>query len=52
MDAGGAKDEGAFLRTAKSCGPDTADAGVKLAEEFPQVTVAKEPGRRGARNKP
>jgi hypothetical protein len=31
MDASGAADESAFLRTAKSCGPDTSMVGVKLA---------------------
>jgi hypothetical protein len=35
-----------LLRTAKSCGPDTSTL-VSSLREVPQVTVAKEPDRRG-----
>ncbi len=48
MDAGGAKDEGATLRTAKSCGPDAPT----LASSwwiYPLATVANKPGHRGER---
>jgi hypothetical protein len=47
MDAGGAADESAFLRTAKSCGPDTSMVGVKFAEEIPRMTVTTKPDHRG-----
>jgi hypothetical protein len=49
MDAGGAADESAFLRTAKSCGPDTSMVGVKLVKEISPATVARKPGHRGER---
>src|ERR1700730_1390695 len=39
------------LRTAKSCGPDAPTLASSL-RDFPQATVAKEPGHRGARSKP
>ena len=47
MDAGGASDEGADLRTAKSCGPDASMVGVKLAEEIPPATVTNKPDHLG-----
>jgi hypothetical protein len=44
MDAGGAKDESANLRTAKSCGPDAAVLASSCARLMSCVaTVAKEP---------
>jgi hypothetical protein len=46
---GGAQDEGANSRTAKSCGPDAPTLEFKLAELSPPATVAKEPGHRGER---
>jgi hypothetical protein len=46
VDASGATDESAELRTAKSCGPDTPTL-VSSLRSNPQATVAKEPGRRG-----
>jgi hypothetical protein len=48
MDAGGAADESALLRTAKSCGPDASMVGVKLAEEIPPAMVTIKPGHQGA----
>jgi hypothetical protein len=49
VDADGAEDERRLRRTAKSCGP----AGVKLAENFPEVTVTRKPDSPGrARRKP
>jgi hypothetical protein len=47
MDANGATDERASLRTAKSCGPDASMVGVKLAEEIPPATVTTKPDHRG-----
>ena len=49
MDAGGAADESAILRTAKSCGPGASMVGVKLAEEIPPATVTTKPDHRGER---
>ena len=46
MDAGGAIDEGTDLRTAKPCGPD-APTLASSSRNYPQATVAKEPGHRG-----
>jgi hypothetical protein len=46
VDAGGAKDEGADLRTAKSCGSDASTPASSLREEA-QATVTKKPDRRG-----
>jgi hypothetical protein len=43
MDAGGAKDEGAILRTAKACGPDAPSLSQVSRESFREATVAKEP---------
>jgi hypothetical protein len=43
VDASGASDEGAFLRTEKSCGPDTPTL-VSSLRQGAQVTVAKKPG--------
>jgi hypothetical protein len=40
MDVGGATDERADLRTAKSCGPDASMVGVKLAMML-RITPAK-----------
>jgi hypothetical protein len=52
MDAGGAADESADLRTAKSCGPDASMVGVKSAELFAGDgdNKARSPGR--VRRKP
>jgi hypothetical protein len=50
MDAGGASDEGADLRTAKSCGPDAPTLASSFAEgNFRKATVANKPGHRGER---
>jgi len=49
MDASGAADESALLRTAKPCGPDASMVGVKLAEEIPPATVTTKPDHRGER---
>src|ERR1700681_3136312 len=52
MDAGGAADESALLRTAKSCGPDASMVGVKFADSFAGDgdNKARSPGR--VRRKP
>jgi hypothetical protein len=47
MDAGGAADESAGLRTAKSCGPDASMVGVKLRRSVCEVTVTTKPDHRG-----
>jgi len=47
MDAGGATDERATLRTAKSCGPDTPTLVSSWRKQFPLATVANKPGHRG-----
>ena len=49
MDAGGAADESAYLRTAKSCGPDAPTLASSFAEATPRATVANKPGHRGER---
>jgi hypothetical protein len=49
MDAGGATDESANLRTAKPCGPDASMAGVKLVKEISPMTVTNKPDHRGER---
>jgi hypothetical protein len=50
MDAGGASDEGAVLRTAKPCGPDTPTLVSSSREaSFLGTTVARKPGHRGER---
>ena len=48
MDASGALDEGAYLRTAKPCGPDTPTL-VSSSQEarFLGMTGANKPGPRG-----
>jgi hypothetical protein len=46
MDAGGAADESAGSRTAKSCGPD-APTLASSSRSDPQTTVARKPGHRG-----
>jgi hypothetical protein len=47
MDAGGAKDEGAILRTAKSCGPDAPTLASSSWEvSFLGMTGATKPGHR------
>jgi hypothetical protein len=46
VDAGGASDEGAESRTAKSCGPDAPTLASSLRDEA-QTTVTKKPDRRG-----
>src|ERR1035437_5474351 len=48
VDAGGAKDESARSRTAKSWGPD-APTLASSWRDFPQTTVARKPGHRGER---
>src|SRR5260370_5768256 len=40
-----------LLRTAKTCGPDAPTLASSL-RRYPQATVAREPGHRGARRKP
>ena len=47
MDAGGASDEGACLRTAKSCGPDAPTLAFKSRGSIREMTVTKKPGHRG-----
>jgi hypothetical protein len=49
MDAGGATDERANLRTAKSCGPDAPTLASSWRKAFPPATVANKPGHRGER---
>ena len=46
VDAGGAADEGADLRTAKSCGPDASTPASSLREAA-QATVTNKPDHRG-----
>src|SRR5260221_14355591 len=46
---GRAKDEGAVLRTAKSCGSDAPIAGVKSCEKTRGMTVSNKRGHRGER---
>jgi hypothetical protein len=47
MDASGATDEGACLRTAKSCGPDAPTLASSLAgRNSREMTVARKPGDR------
>src|SRR5207249_11389793 len=48
VEAGGAKDESADLRTATSCGSDAPTLASSLREEA-QMTVANKPGHRGER---
>jgi hypothetical protein len=43
MDADGATDERALLRTAKSCGPDASMVGVKLVIEISSAMVTRKP---------
>jgi hypothetical protein len=52
MDASSAADESAYLRTAKSCGPDASMVGVKfsrskLLASFWGATVTTKPDHRG-----
>jgi hypothetical protein len=48
VDAGGAADESAYLRTAKSCGPDASTPASSLTEEiFRAATVTRKPDHRG-----
>jgi hypothetical protein len=47
MDVSCAADESAFLRTAKSCGPDASMVGVKLVKEISPATVTTKPDHRG-----
>ena len=49
MDAGGAADESAILRTAKSCGPDASMVGVKFVMmlRITPATVTTKPDHRG-----
>ena len=48
MDAGGASDEGAGLRTAKSCGPDASTLASSWRSD-PLTTVTTKPDHRGER---
>jgi hypothetical protein len=47
MDAGSAADESAYLRTAKSCGPDASMVGVKSVKEISPMKVTNKPDRLG-----
>jgi hypothetical protein len=47
VDAGGAADESAGLRTAKSCGPDAPTLASSWRKQFRYTTVANKPGHRG-----
>jgi hypothetical protein len=47
VDASGATDESAELRTAKSCGPGAPTLALSFVEMICEATVAKEPGHRG-----
>jgi hypothetical protein len=47
MDAGGATDERANLRTAKSCDPDASMVGVKLVKEISLAMVTIKPDHQG-----
>jgi hypothetical protein len=49
MDAGGATDERANLRTAKSCGPDAPTLASSWRKAFPPAMVANKPGHQGER---
>ena len=49
VDARGASDEGAGLRTAKSCGPDASTLAFKLVAATPLTTVTTKPDHRGER---
>src|SRR5664279_3807992 len=49
MDASGAADESATLRTAKSCGPDASMVGVKCRRSICEATVTTKPDHRGER---
>jgi hypothetical protein len=49
VDASGAEDEGAALRTAKSCGPDASTPASSWLESFPPMTVTNKPDHRGER---
>jgi hypothetical protein len=49
VDASGASDEGAGLRTAKSCGPDASTLAFKSAQETAPATVTIKPDHRGER---
>jgi hypothetical protein len=46
VDVNGASDEGACLRTAKSCGPDASTKAFKSARETAPATVTTKPGHR------
>ena len=47
VDAGGATDESACQRTAKSCGPDASTPASSRRENIPLATVTRKPDRRG-----
>ena len=49
MDASGATDERADLRTAKSCGPDAPTLASSWRKAFPPMMVANKPGHQGER---
>jgi hypothetical protein len=49
VDVSGASDEGARLRTAKSCGPDASTLAPSLADHFREATEARKPDLRGER---
>ena len=50
VDASGAADESAGLRTAKSCGPDTPTLVSSRWRQLRSMTVARKPGHRGERD--
>src|SRR6202166_2165617 len=47
VDAGSATDESAYLRTAKSCGPDAPTLASSFVERSAQAMVANKPGHQG-----
>jgi hypothetical protein len=49
VDAGGASDESASLRTVKSCGPDASTLAFKSAQKTAPMTVTNKPDHRGER---
>jgi hypothetical protein len=51
-ELGGAEDERADLRTAKSCGPDASTPASSWRNIFPPMTVTKKPIAGESTNKP
>jgi hypothetical protein len=49
VDASGASDEGADLRTAKSCGSDASTLASSFAEMIREATVTRKPDHREER---